>query len=193
MEIWKEIANSKYYAISSYGRVKRLERKQWCKVNNSFSTYKEKILVPNSNNSKKYLRIKIMYNDYSRTEQLHRLVAKEFIPNPNNLPQVNHKDGNKMNNHYTNLEWVTGSQNMRHRIDILGIKSWKTGNDCNFGKLTEEQVKQLPELLKTKTRRAVAKMFNVSSTTITEITSGRSWRHLNLKFPKAFYHKKTKI
>lgn len=49
---------------------------------------------------------------------IHRLVAIAFIPNPNNYSQINHKDGNKANNHVDNLEWCTQSQNMKHAYDI---------------------------------------------------------------------------
>lgn len=51
---------------------------------------------------------------HKKTRTLHRLLAQLFIPNPNNLPQVNHKDGNKKNNHLSNLEWCSGSENLNH-------------------------------------------------------------------------------
>ena len=57
---------------------------------------------------------------------VHRAVAKAFIPNPQGKPCVNHKDGNKLNNHVSNLEWVTYSENERHSYDVLGKKPNKT-------------------------------------------------------------------
>ena len=53
---------------------------------------------------------------------VHRLVAETFIPNPDGKPEVNHKDGDRNNNDVSNLEWVTRSENIRHRIDVLGCK-----------------------------------------------------------------------
>lgn len=67
---------------------------------------------------------------------IHRLVAKTFIPNPDNKPWVNHKDGNKLNNHVSNLQWTTIKENIKHAFDT-GLRSTPTGaNHWLFGKKT---------------------------------------------------------
>lgn len=73
--------------------------------------------------SKGYHRIRLTLNRERVSYKIHREVAKAFIPNPDNLPQVNHKDGNKDNNSVSNLEWVSNKQNCHHAIEN-GL--WKT-------------------------------------------------------------------
>ena len=64
-------------------------------------------------NGKGYLRVSIS----GKLMFIHRLVAEKYIPNPNNYEQVNHKDGNKLNNNVDNLEWVTNQQNRNHAVE----------------------------------------------------------------------------
>lgn len=181
-EIWRNIPNSKFYAISSLGKVKRLTHIKWNPVNKSYSTFKERILSISYNNSKNYGRICIVFNNSTKKVcGIHRLVAESFIENFKNLPQVNHKDGDKINNKLSNLEWCSQAENMQHRIHELHVKPWKIGEESNFTKLTEEQVKSIPDLLARGISKVkIGEMFNVKPNTITEITSGRSWKHLNL-------------
>ena len=104
MEIWKAIPNTNdKILVSNYGRIKSLLRD-------------ERILKIQLDN-KGYERIRITINRHKLSLKVHREVAKAFIDNPNNLPQVNHKDGNKTNNYYTNLEWITNIDNARHAIE----------------------------------------------------------------------------
>lgn len=65
-------------------------------------------------NQKGYYQVRVTHERKKSWFIVHRTVAKFFIPNPNNLPQVNHKDGNKLNNHYSNLEWCNNSHNQLH-------------------------------------------------------------------------------
>lgn len=62
----------------------------------------------------RYKFVTLRNGQYKKHKDIHRLVAEAFIPNPDNLPQVNHIDEDKLNNHVDNLEWVTASQNQRH-------------------------------------------------------------------------------
>lgn len=181
-EIWKQIENSKYYAISNLGRVKRMSYKKLHNINKTFFITKEKILTQSINNTKKYCRICIKYNnDLLITKSVHRLVAIAFIDNSENKPQVNHIDGNKMNNFYTNLEWVTNQENMNHRYQKLKLFKTKRGSKCNLSKLKEQDMYVIAKRIKNKEKlKKIAKDFGVAPTTISEFKAGRSWNHLGL-------------
>lgn len=103
---------------------------------------------------------------------VHRLVAEKYIPNPDNLPQVNHKDGNKSNNCVDNLEWVSNCENRKHAVQ-RGLQIH--GEKCPWAKLTLENanyIRNHPEM----TRNELAKKFNISPHTISDIRNGRSWK-----------------
>lgn len=85
--------------------------------NNGMVRSKNKILSQN-NNGRGYLTVMMSYKNHPFRRYVHRLVAKAFIPNPNNFPQINHKDGNKQNNTVGNLEWCTQKQNNQHAHKI---------------------------------------------------------------------------
>ena len=67
-----------------------------------------------------YAYVSVKTDGKFRPRRVHRLVAEAFIPNPDKLPEVNHIDGVKTNNHVSNLEWATSQQNSKHAIDVLG-------------------------------------------------------------------------
>ena len=98
-EYWKPVVGYEgLYEVSNWGRVKSLK----------FG--KEKILKQSKNN-KGYCLVTLSKNGTHKHFQVHRLVALHFLPNPNNLPQINHKDENKTNNNVDNLEWCTNEYN----------------------------------------------------------------------------------
>lgn len=99
-EIWKDIVGyEEIYQVSNFGNVKNIRTNKILKYGINDQNYE--IVTLYKKTKKKNMRI-------------HRLVAQAFIPNPDNLPQINHKDGNKHNNRVDNLEWCTGSNNIKH-------------------------------------------------------------------------------
>lgn len=99
---WRKIKNADGYSVSNQGEVR-----------NDVTGH---ILTPYGSKGL-YVGVQLGRRNYHR---VHRIVAETFIPNPENKPQVNHKDGNKRNNRADNLEWVTPSENQRHRFAVLG-------------------------------------------------------------------------
>ena len=105
MEEWRAIVGTKgFIEVSNEGRVRSILRGM------------PRVLKTQTDN-KGYHRFSVTIDGHKKTYKLHRAVAKAFIPNSNNLPQVNHKDGNKDNNHVANLEWITNRDNAHHAID----------------------------------------------------------------------------
>lgn len=119
-EIWKDIKGyESLYQVSSYGRVKSL-------ITN-------KIRKEDTNNWG-YKKVTLHKDGKSKSFFIHRLVATHFIKNPNKYSEVNHKDGDKSNNHISNLEWCTRSHNMKHAIEnelITPPTNYKNGKWLN--------------------------------------------------------------
>ena len=103
MEEWRDVPGfENLYQVSNYGRVRRI--------------YNGKVKVMTQRHrGKGYLGVTLIKNSIKKDSYVHRLVAETFIPNQDNLPQVNHKNLNKEDNSVDNLEWVTAIENMRHR------------------------------------------------------------------------------
>lgn len=122
-EVWKPIEDFKdKYEISNLGRIRNIRTNHILKMTNQYGDYFSIIL----------------YNEtHKRTTRIHREVAKAFVPNPNNLPCVNHKDMNKQNNNVNNLEWCTYSYNTRDAIN-KGANTMSGFNRYNKNKFHEK-------------------------------------------------------
>lgn len=175
IEIWKDIIGyESKYQISNFGRVKGLDRKiiYGDESKGEYHTKKESILK--STITGHYEMIKLEGNN---SVTIHSLVANHFIPKIENKNYINHIDQNPLNNFYKNLEWCTQSENI--------LSANKNGNG-NIGskqadaKLTEQDVIKIKEYLKNKTykQNKIAELFNISTTTISDIKHGRKWAHI---------------
>lgn len=111
---------------------------------------------------------------------LHRIVATVFLPNPNNLPEVNHLDGVKHNNRLDNLEWCTKKGNQDHEVLVLQQRS---GTNNYMNKLTDEQVIEIHNLCKEGKLlyKDIAKLYEISNTVVSSIAQAIRWRHLGLE------------
>lgn len=173
MELWKEINCMPGYEVSTLGRVKKLANGRGA---NSKDIIKVLSFSPDG-----YLVVswKTYKDGRQHSKVVHRIVAEAFIPNPDNLETVNHKDGNKCNNKVENLEWCSRSSQLVHAYK-LGLRKPSTGSTNVNSKLTEEDVKFIRENYKPRHRlfgrAALARKYNVSYTTIWNITENITYK-----------------
>lgn len=151
-EIWRNITGYEgLYQISTLGRVK------------SFHNDGERILKLQISSG--YYRVNLNKNGSNKNFRVHILVAKAFIPNPENKPVVNHKDLNTMNCRVDNLEWSTYSENTKHAWDN-GATTSQRGVHNSQAKLTEEAVKYIRQNPDKMTLKQLAEKFHMGTSSI---------------------------
>lgn len=168
-EIWKDVKGHEgKYQISSFGRVKSLSRIVFRGNGNHARKTKEKILIPTKDSSG-YPTVKFP----DRTYTVHSLVAKNFLDNPDNLPQVNHKNRIKSDCHVDNLEWCTAQQNIIHSFKVGTRKDVRGQNSasCKYSDDLIEKVKHDIRINSSNTQ--IAKKHGVSRQLVYAIRTGR--------------------
>lgn len=150
-EEWKVIEDFPLYSVSSEGRVKKNECERFVRLGGfaagkgAVVYYPEKLLTP-SLKSNGYYSVCLQKDRKAYTRSVHRLVAEAFIENPLNLPHVNHKDENKLNNRRENLEWASAEDNANYGTRTQRMKKAVTGR--KKPPLSSAHKKKLSESLK---------------------------------------------
>lgn len=151
-----------------------------------YSTKSNSDIHPWKNNSG-YKYFSITIDGVNRNIAIHRAVAEMFIPNPENKPQVNHIDGNKDNNHASNLEWVTQSENNHHAFKI-GLRQAKNGDQVHFSKYKSSQIIKACAAMEEnkKSLFEIQEITGVPIKTLNEIRAGGIWQSIakDFNFPK---------
>jgi HNH endonuclease len=128
--------------------------------------------------SKGYYMVGLYKNSRRRPVYIHRLVAEHFLDNTVDKDQVNHIDGNKLNNNYKNLEWCTCKDNVNHAHES-GLCNPVKGEKVGTSKLTEKEVKQIRKIYsKEISQYKLANMFKVSQQMICKIINNKCWTNI---------------
>lgn len=167
--IGKDIEGFPSYIIYSDGRVYNKKTGKFLRIHFDSSGYRHVTLYNGTKRSRK-------------TFKVHRLVARAFIPNPNNLEEVNHKDENKSNNNVWNLEWCTRKYNCEY-------SSYQHIN-AKLNALSFKEALLLPELINRGCSiKLASKLFKTTHITIRKIVNGCRYKHLNLVFNRAPFNR----
>jgi hypothetical protein len=160
----KRIQNHPDYYIDETGNVWSIKSGILCQLNPPLNNhgYKQAVLCTDGKR---------------HPSRVHRLVADAFIPNPDNLPEVNHKDGDKTNNHVNNLEWCTHATNMKH-ASSTGLVNNK-GERHGMAKLDTSAVAFIRQYPRHHGyQRVLAEKFGVSRSLIGCVVNGHGWKHV---------------
>ena len=171
-EEWRDINDFDGYEVSNFGNIRGKDRLKKGRHGLRLTNGQPMKQVFNK---KGYPEVRFR-KEGTHTKLVHRLVAKAFIPNHDNKSQVNHIDGNKLNNRADNLEWVNNSENQLHAYK-LGLQPSRAGENNSKAKITNKDVTLLKELYNYgKSVVEVSNIMNVSLDSTRQIIYGRTWR-----------------
>ena len=162
---WQDIGGFEdHYRVSDDGRV--------------WSCRRDREMV-GGDNGRGYVSFRLCLDRVKHVRYIHRLVAEAFVPNPDGHTEVNHKDGNKLNNHWTNLEWCSRQRNCQHALD-RGLRVPVCGSRVKASKLTESTVAEMRFLWATGQYRQsdLGALYGVKERCVYEVVKRRSWKHV---------------
>ena len=180
-EEWKDIIGYEgLYQVSNLGRVKSMNRVIYYSDGRKFNYYSQ-ILKVNINKRNYNNNIVHLYkNGIRKAIPVHRLVATSFIVNNDNLPEVNHIDGNRNNNKVENLEWSSRKDNMKHAFDNGLINNIGINHGNNI--YAESQIIEVKKLLLLKLpHKQIEEITGVKKGTIEQISRNKQWKHITIK------------
>lgn len=184
IEFWLPIQGFEGYDVSNFGRVRT-----WRKLVRGYHGYinyvinkSEFTIVPAYPQSKQYMQISLYSASKGRGVSflVHRLVAMAFLPNLDELPEVNHLTGLRSDPRLDGLEWADRPRNMRHAFDN-GLFKTRVGAANRSAKLSEQDVRDIYTRVKAgENGAAIAREYGITRTTPSQIARGKTWTHLNL-------------
>ncbi len=171
-EQWRDIEGYEgYYQVSNFGHVRSMTRvvpSRW----GAGCTYHQRLLAPGGG---RYLKVTLRRFSIPEYASVHRLVAKAFVLNQADAPQVNHKNGNPKDNRAENLEWCNASENAIHAIR-LGLRNDVKGERHGRSKVTEKQAWEIK--YGTRTLKEYSEEFGITYSGAYQIRSGVKWKHI---------------
>lgn len=176
-EVWKFVDGyDGRYSVSNHGRVRSHDMMMGNR-HQSKTIRKGRILKP-SLDGKKYLNVKLCLNGKQTSVKVHRLVAMCFVPNVGGKPQVNHIDGVKQNNHASNLEWCTNTENIVHAYQN-GLIATNNGERHHNARITEDGAQDIIKRMNNgESLSSISRLYSVSVTSIWNMKVGKTWSHL---------------
>ena len=165
-ETWRAVVNYEgIYDVSNHGRARRMV--------STTNTFAGKILKPWTSDSG-YHRVRLCKNVDQQDMSIHSLVIGAFIGEQPEGEEVNHIDGNKLNNNVANLEYITHSGNVRHAY-MTGLTKPARGESHHNAKLTESDVFAIRQLIGKESNTSIGRKFHISRPAICDIASGKRW------------------
>lgn len=131
-------------------------------------------------NGRGYLVLGLMIDGKRKTIAIHRLVALAFIDNPNNLPEVNHIDGNRTNNSVSNLEWISHSDNIRHSYNLEN-RSAVGANNANC-KYNEKTIREICEYLVKGLKSSEIRDLGYNYSLVRSVKRRKNWTHISKNY-----------